>query len=120
MNSSTETLLAAATPDLNSTSSSLSNADVVEIKRFAEGKTRIIDLTESLSFKPAIDPFEEFIRVDEQGCPTAEIISNAWKELEEKLSQVMRWQDERDEIDAEASQFEIGDMERLRKVAKGE
>lgn len=31
----------------------------------------------------------------------------------------MQWQEERDEVEAEATQFEVGDMERLRKVAKG-
>jgi hypothetical protein len=75
---------------------------------------------QTLTSRPAIDPFTDFIRVDEAGLPSAEVISKAWRDLEEKLGQVMKWQDERDDIEAEATHFEVGDMERLRKVAKGE
>jgi hypothetical protein len=43
-----------------------------------------------------------------------------WKDLQNRRELVVEWQDERDAIEGEAASFEVGDMERLRKVAKGE
>lgn len=71
-----------------------------------------------------LDPFEDFEKVPDLGDESksffVENISEAWRNLETKLQQVIEWQDERDEIETEAAQFEVGDVERLRKVAKGE
>ena len=77
---------------------------------------------QSLSARPTVEPFAGFVRVDgvqQDHLPTAHTISGAWDELEGQLAEVAEWQDERDAIEAEATQYEVGDMERLRKVAKG-
>lgn len=123
MNTSPETIHSQISSDFSdsnsSSSNSLSTADLIEIRRFLEGKSRIVDLTETLSSQSAVEPFAGFFRVDEHGAPTIEVISQAWSALETKLSQVIQWQADRDAIESEATQFEVGDMERLRKVAKG-
>lgn len=73
-----------------------------------------------------MQPFEDFVRVDEgsdgQRCqtPSDEAINQTWKDLEIQLEQMTVWQDERDAIEGEAASFEVGDMEGLRTLAKGE
>jgi hypothetical protein len=72
-----------------------------------------------------VEPFESLFRIDEsfggQGnqIPSVEAINKAWEGLEEKLELVSDWQDENNTIEEEAARFEVGDMERLRRVAKG-
>ncbi|UZJ55004.1 hypothetical protein CBS101457_004324 [Exobasidium rhododendri] len=105
-------------PDWSSESSSttLTHADVLEIKKFAESKI--------LSSRPDVQPFEGFLRVDEgrekwdNRTSSVDAIPGVWNDLEGRLELVSEWQDERDTIEIEAANFEIGDMERLRKVAK--
>jgi hypothetical protein len=79
-----------------------------------------------LSSRQDVEPFEDFVQVggglDEQGNVSLSVtgISEAWKDLQNRRELVVEWQDERDAIEGEAASFEVGDMERLRKVAKGE
>lgn len=96
----------------------LSLADVAEIKKFSESKERILHNTKSLNSRPAIDAFADFISIDGQSC--LEDISKAFSSLHKRFLQLRQWEEEVIAIDREASSFEVGDMERMRHLAKGE
>lgn len=95
----------------------LSTYDVIEIKKFAEYKSQITAYLERLQARPEVDAFAGFRGVDDEELGMDEATS-LWGDLDKNLDEIMAWQDEVDVIDAEADSFEVGDMERLRKVAK--
>lgn len=97
------------------------------IKKDCRASTETHHIIKTSNTWPEIDPFGDFIGIElsSDGSPanstnSSNAIKDAWKDLEDKLQQVNAWQDERDAIEAEAARFEVGDMERLRQVAKGE
>jgi hypothetical protein len=96
----------------------LTDQETAELSRFSQGKARIQSHLGLLGSRPTVDPFADFVPV--WSTSSEAHLASAWSDLDFRLEQVKQWIAERDQIEDEASEFDAEDMEKLRKMAKGE
>lgn len=96
----------------------LTDQETAELGRFSQGKARIQSHLALLASRPTVDPFADFVPVWETSSEAH--LASAWSDLDTRLDEVKQWIVERDQIEDEAGEFDAEDMEKLRKMAKGE
>lgn len=98
----------------------LTHEEAVELGRFSKGKARIDELLEMLDSRPSIEAFAGFRPVAARIIASHDVdLDSVWKNLGTRQQQADNWIKERAMIEQEAMEFDVADMERLRKLAKG-
>lgn len=96
----------------------LTREEAFELGRFSEGKARIDEHLQLLESRPTIDAFADFKPSWE--AMTMGDIEQQWAPLDARREEAAKWIEERDGIEETTLRFDAADMERLRKLAKGE
>lgn len=102
------------------TDNALTHEEATELGRFSQGKARIEECTAILESRSPIDPFAEFRMAAKNLLSDRDWDhSQIWASLDNQRTELNLWIQERDRIEQEARDFDVADMERLRKLAKG-
>lgn len=96
--------------------SSLSASDVADLNRLVEAKTKIQDHFDALSSLPPIAVFDDL----EQPPPDSAGEGTSWFLLPQRVEKLEVWEEDLDSMEASAQSFDLGEVERLRGLAKGE
>lgn len=108
-------------PSSSSSASSspiLTRQEVGELGRFSQGKARIQQSLQLLEGRVKPDAFYTLAGVD--AAMDREQMMASWVDLDAAVAENDQARADRDRIEDEAQHFDVADMERLRKLAKGE
>lgn len=96
--------------------SSLSASDVADLNRLVEAKAKIQDHIDALASLASVAVFDDL----EQPQSETAFEEHDWSLLYQRVERLEKWEEDLDKTEASAQSLDLGEIDRMRGLAKGE